>query len=275
MTNTTTTTDRPLPVDRQTLKRVHASRARVRRHPARAAIGRIDTVIAAVREQLTQRDELDHQLVIDLVGAADRRRQARARRSPASSPATGPTWTGGSSSCTSPATSPATSRPRPSTDDPVHLAWKQACVEVEREWQICSPPTPPRTSSRRSSRSAADTDRAPVRPLPGRVHPRLAATQSMVGAAVHRRPRHHLPEMRTAHRPRDGMGPRPPRRRRRRPRHHARPPLMQPPRRRTIGGHRTRPSTHGQNPRSEGNFLEWKRMTPRPLSATHSTKEGR
>ena len=68
---TTTSETRPLPLDLATLRQhYYPLEPETAVSRAATAIGRIDQVIAAVREEITRRDEHDHQLVSDLIAAA-------------------------------------------------------------------------------------------------------------------------------------------------------------------------------------------------------------
>ena len=132
----TDTTSRPLPVDRQALKAYMPAQPESGVTRLREAVGRIDKVIAACREQITQRDELDHQLVSDLVGAAiagEKLEPIAARMVP-----------GDRAALEHRLTQLGIARnlaghkhTQAEYNDPVHLEWKQACVEVERQWQVC------------------------------------------------------------------------------------------------------------------------------------------
>ena len=158
----TDTTTRPLPVDRQALKAYMPARARVSVTPARAAIGRIDQAIAACREQITQRDELDHQLVSDLIGAAiagDKLEPIAARMVPGDRPALD--WRLEQLQQARLLAGHRLTQPSAPTRSTSHGSRRAPRSSVSGS--CARAPTPRRTDSRPSSRSPPDTD-PPVAP---------------------------------------------------------------------------------------------------------------
>lgn len=133
---TTTITDRPLPM----------TLAELRQHywppqpeslvtECMVALRRIDELIAATREQLTQRDEMDHRIVSELIGAAikgDPVQSIAAKMSLGDRPhldrrfdqlqvARRLLWH---------------KHTVAERDDPIHQEWKRECDAIVREWQI-------------------------------------------------------------------------------------------------------------------------------------------
>jgi hypothetical protein len=125
------------PGDRQTLKAYIPAQPESGVTQLRAAIGRIDQLIAATREQITQRDEQDHELVSQVVAATitgDKLDPIAARMVPGDRPA----LVHRLEQLQIARNLAAHKHTQAELTDPVHLAWKQACAELEREWQVCA-----------------------------------------------------------------------------------------------------------------------------------------
>ena len=137
MSTTETTTERPLPVDRQTLRAYMPDEPVSGVSKARTAITLLDTVIAAVREELTVRDEQDHRLVTDVVNTAmsgGRLDPVVARLVPGDRAA----LTHKLEQLHVARSLAGHKQTEAEYHDETFLGWKAQCLEVEREWQLCN-----------------------------------------------------------------------------------------------------------------------------------------
>lgn len=134
---TTTTSDRPLPLDLATL-RAHYFPPEPTTEVSRTqgAIDRIDRVITAVREEITRRDEQDRRLVSDLISAAltaDKLEPIAARMAPADRP----TLEHRFQQLETARLAASHQMTRAQGADPVYLRWKRTCEHITEEWRQC------------------------------------------------------------------------------------------------------------------------------------------
>lgn len=133
----TATSNRPLPLDLATLRGYYyplepetsVSRGEI-------AIRRLDQVIAAVRQEITQRDEQERQLVSDVVSAAhtgDKIEPVALRMVPGDRPILEHRL----AQLQNARTIADRERTRAQYADPVYLRWKATCEQITEEWRQC------------------------------------------------------------------------------------------------------------------------------------------